>query len=261
MGNVDQAGVQKALKEQRDQNIQEQADRMFLAMQTDQGAREQVQALAESHPSLFGGDTFGVRLGQTSPAAMAAAAQQARDAEETSREADEQYARQLEAQKQAQKQLAERRKRVEHEQRVEDEGIIDQANAEDRAARDQERATQRARTQAERDRKQAERDTARTARESTPEARGRQREAADKNALWAEAQRVNQANMCKGGRRRLLNTSRGSWAGPCATGGWARTIAQAVEMAIGQLEQQTADEFARGMQQQYRSYQNLGGRY
>jgi len=107
----------------------------------------------------------------------------------------------------------------------------------------------------------------REARENISEASNRRAASAKQNEAMAEAQRQNQLRVQMGGtahpafdpaelqqvvgmvgRNRMMNSSLGY------------TLAQQVDFFMGQLEQKMVADFARGMEQQLRSYQNMGAR-
>jgi len=157
----------------------------------------------------------------------------------------------VEAQKSAHQQLEARRKRVEHAQRVEDEGIIEQANEADRAEKDAARGADRQQRDAGRaaaqGQRQADREAAQAARENTPE-RLKQR------AIGEEIERQGGATADPDFVRQVAaQASRNVTMGA--------DIATAVMYAVQQTEARILAEFSRGMEQQYRSYQLNGSRY
>ena len=146
-------------------------------------------------------------------------------------------------------------------QRIEDEGIIDQANAEDHAATERDREARKAKTQAERTAREAERDAARAARESTPEALGRQREAAQRNEVMGAVQGVNRSNQMAGGQAASPDFLRQVAGQATRNVDMGMQLAAAVNVAIDQVQAKIAADFAKGMENQYRSYQLNGSRY
>jgi hypothetical protein len=171
-------------------------------------------------------------------------------------------------QKEVHQQVEAKRKRVEHAQHIEDEGIIQQADEADRAERDAARAADRQKRDADRAsvqaQRQAERDAARAAREGTPEAIEHRARAAEQNETMGVAQEVQSARANYGdvmasqmgpqdlqqvvaqvGRNRMMNSSLGF------------TLAQQVDFYMGQLEAKMVNDFARGMGQQNRTGQNI----
>ncbi|MGO8949903.1 MAG: hypothetical protein ACLQUY_20055 [Ktedonobacterales bacterium] len=166
--------------------------------------------------------------------------------------------------KEAHDALEARRKRVEHQQRVEDEGIIQQADEQDRAAKDAARQADRQAKDRDRAQAQAQRQDERAARENLPEAAEHRALAAQRNEEMGIAQQVQAARAGMGdvmasqmgpgdlqqvvaavGRNRTLNSSLGF------------TLAQQVNYYMSQLEAKMVADFTRGMGQQNRPGQNV----
>jgi len=177
------------------------------------------------------------------------------------------WAGELDAQqrKEAHQQLEARRKRVEHAQRVEDEGIIEQANEQDRAERDAGRQAERQKKDADRAQAQARRDAARTARENTPEAVNRSRAAEDANIVMAEEQRQNEYRQQQGAMPfeagELEQVKHKVMMAMPEARARGMDLAQLVNWAMAMQANEIEEGVARGMGQQNRSGMNLGSRY
>lgn len=144
--------------------------------------------------------------------------------------------------------------------------------AEEQGRKDIERITDQARTSGQHneahfaaDRKRnaaiAQRDATRQERDNTPEAINRRELAAQQNAVMGQVQAENQANIAQGGQGATPDFMRQVTGQAMRNVNLGADIATAVNMAIEQVQQKIAADFTRGMQQQYRSQQLMGGSY